>query len=147
MIFKIRQGFTLQQSSEHPGLISRFLHGCQVLNLPEDHHPLDPLLWASILEYRKLSGVLETLRWVIWIHEKLQLDPLRLVLVSPISLVHLLHLGNKRNGGFSPTEGGKTAEDLENLLISIDWIEILQTNVITVLYIERTISIHGSHLF
>jgi hypothetical protein len=60
---------------------------------------IDPILWASILEDSKLSGVLGASSWVVWIHEKLQLDPLRLVCVSPINLVHLLHLGNKRNGG------------------------------------------------
>jgi hypothetical protein len=60
-------------------------------------------------------------------HEKLQLDPLRLVRVRPINLVHLLHLGNKRNGGgFSRAEGGKAAADLETLLMTIVWIEILQ---------------------
>jgi hypothetical protein len=90
---------------------------------------LEPLLWTSILEDSKLLVVLGTSRWVVWIHEKLQLDPLRLVHVSPINLVHLLHLGNKRNGGgggFSRTEGGKAATDLENLLMDIVWIETLQ---------------------
>jgi hypothetical protein len=33
MMFKIRQGFTFQQSPKHPGLVGRFLHGHQVLNL------------------------------------------------------------------------------------------------------------------
>jgi hypothetical protein len=63
----------------------------------EDHHPLDPLLWASIIEDSNLKGVIGD--QVIWIHEELQLDPLRLVCVSPIHFVHLLHLQNKRNGG------------------------------------------------
>jgi hypothetical protein len=44
----------------------------------------------------------------------------------PINLVHLLHLGNERNGKFSRIEGDKAAEDLENLLMAIIWIEILQ---------------------
>jgi hypothetical protein len=39
------------------------------LNLSEGHHPLDPLLWASILEDGKVSGVLGG--WNVWIHEKL----------------------------------------------------------------------------
>jgi hypothetical protein len=43
-----------------------------------------------------------------------------------INLVHLLQLGNKRNGGFSRIEGGKVAVYLENLLMAIVWIEILQ---------------------
>jgi hypothetical protein len=40
----------------------------------------NPIPWdpASILEDRKLSGVLGASSWVVWIHEKLQLDPLRL---------------------------------------------------------------------
>jgi hypothetical protein len=56
---------------------------------------------ASILEDSKLSGVLGTSSWIVWIHEKLLLDllSLRLVCVRPINLVHLLHLENKRNGG------------------------------------------------
>jgi hypothetical protein len=126
MMFKIRQGLTLQQSPKHPGLVIRFLHGHQVLNLTEGHHPHD-LGIASILEDIKLSGVLGTSGWVIWIHEKLQLDPLRLVRVRPFNLVNIIHLGNKRNGvGFLHTQGGKAAEDLENLLMAIVWIEILQ---------------------
>jgi hypothetical protein len=88
----------------------------------EVHHPLDPILWASIFEDSKLSGVLGASSWVVWIHEKLQIDPLILVHVSPIN-GHLLHLGNKRKGGGS--YGGKAAEDLENLLMNIVWIEIL----------------------
>jgi hypothetical protein len=127
MMFKIRQGLTLQQSPKHPDLVSRFLHGHQVLNLTESHQPLDPLLWESILEDSKLSGLLGG--WVVWIHEKLQLDPLRLVRVRPINLVYILHLENKRNGGsgkFSRKEGVKAVEDLENLLMAIFWIEILQ---------------------
>jgi hypothetical protein len=102
------------------------LHGHQVLNLTEGHHPLDPVFWVSILEDRKLSGVLGIQGWVVWIHEELQLDPLRLVRVRPIKLDHLLHLGKKTNGGFSRTEGGKAAADLENLLMVIVCIKILQ---------------------
>jgi hypothetical protein len=127
MMFKIRQVLNLQQSPKHPGLVRRFLHGYQVLNLTEGHHPLDPILWASILEHSKLLGVLGA--WVVWIHEKLQLDSLRLVCIRPINLVHILHLGNKRNEGeegFSHTEGDKAAADSENLLIAFFWIEILQ---------------------
>jgi hypothetical protein len=75
----------------------------------------------SILEDSKLSGVLEIQGWVVWIHEKLQFDPLRLIRIRAINLFHLLQLGNKRNrkGGLLRTEGGKAAVDLENLLIAI----------------------------
>jgi hypothetical protein len=104
-----------------------FLQGHQVLNLTEGHHPLDPFLWdiASILEDSKLSGLFGG--WYICIHEKLQLDTLRLVRIRPINLVHFLHLGNKRNGGgLSRTEGSKAAEYLEKLIMTIICIEILQ---------------------
>jgi hypothetical protein len=121
---------TLQQSPKHPGLVSRFLHGHQVLNLTEGNHPLDPILWASILEDSKLSVVLGASSWVVWIHEKIQLDQLRLVRVRPINLVHLLHLGNERNGGgFLRTEGGKVAADLKNLLMAIFWIDLAEQKV------------------
>jgi hypothetical protein len=144
MIFKIRQGLTFQQNPKHPIHVRRFLHGDQVLNLTEGYHPLDPILWVSILEDSKLSI------WDVWIHEKHQLDPFRLVRIIPINLIHLLHLGNKRKGRFSRSEGGKAAADLENLLMSIVWIEIMQQkfrSVITVLYVERTIAIYGCNLF
>jgi hypothetical protein len=99
MMLKIRQGLIFQQSLKHPGLASSLLPGHYVVNLKEGHQRIYPLLWASILEDFK-----------VWIHEKIQLDPLRLILVRPINLVHLLHLGNKKNGGgggFLPTKGGK----------------------------------------
>jgi hypothetical protein len=117
---------TLQQSPKHPGLVSRFLHEHHVLNLTSGHNKFDTLLWESILEDSKLSRVL--VGWIVWIHEKLQLYPLRLVHVRPINLVRLLHLGNRRNGEFSRTEGGKAASDLEILLITIVWIDFAQQN-------------------
>jgi hypothetical protein len=74
-----------------------------------------------------MSGVLGIQGWVVWIHEKLQLDPIRVFRIRPINLFHLPHFGNKRNGGvFLCIEGGKPAEDLENLLMAIVWIETLQ---------------------
>jgi hypothetical protein len=48
-----------------------------------------------MLEDNKLSEVFGG--WVIWIHEELQYDSLSCFQVRPIHLVHLLHLGNKRN--------------------------------------------------
>jgi hypothetical protein len=101
MMFKIRQGLTLPQNPKHPGLVCRFLHGYQVLNLTEGHHPLDPILWASILEDSKLSELLGASSWVVWIHEKLQLDPLRLVRVSsvPSTLSIFFTLETKEMGG------------------------------------------------
>jgi hypothetical protein len=153
MMFKIRQDLTLQQSPKHLGIVRRFLHGHQVFNLLEGHHPLDPILWASILEDSKLLGVLGG--WVVWIHEKLQLDPLRIVRIRPINLVHLLHLGYERNGGgegFSHAERGKAAEDLENLLMAtyswlLSGLKLFNRSEITVLYVERTIAICDCILF
>jgi hypothetical protein len=121
-----KQGLTLQQSPKHPGFVCRLLHGHQVLNLTEDHHPLNPALCRSILEDSKLSGVLIVSYWVVWIHEKLQLDPLRLFRVSAINLFHLLHLGNKRNGGVLVHRRRQAAADLETLLMSIVRIDFLQ---------------------
>jgi hypothetical protein len=60
MMFKIRQGLTLQKSPKYTGLVSSYLQEHQVLNLTEGHHPLDPILWASNLEDIKLSGKLVT---------------------------------------------------------------------------------------
>jgi hypothetical protein len=59
-MLKVGKGLTHQQSPKYPDLVSRFLQGHQVINLKEGHHPLDPLLWASIIEDSKLPGVLET---------------------------------------------------------------------------------------
>jgi hypothetical protein len=120
----------LQQSPKHHGLVSRFFHGHHVLNLTEGHHPFDPSLWdpASILEDSKLSGVLGASSWVVWIHEELQLDPLILAHIgsSTLSIFFTLETKGMGGGGFSRTEGGKAAADLENLLMAIVLIEILQ---------------------
>jgi hypothetical protein len=138
---------TLQQSPKYPGLVRRFLDGHQVLNFTEGHHPLDLILWESILEDRKLLGVLGIQGWVVCMHEKLQLDPLRLVRISPINLVHLLHLGNKRNGGFSQTEGGKKWSSWKTYSWPLSGLKFFNSSVITVLYVERIITNDGHHLF
>jgi hypothetical protein len=120
MMLKIRQDLALPQCPKHPGLVNRFLQGHQVLNLTEGHQPFDPLLWSSILEDGKISGVLGG--WVVWIHEELQLDPLRLVRVRPIHLVHLLHLRNKPN----QVRGESSGRFRRNLVMVVVWVEILQ---------------------
>jgi hypothetical protein len=38
----------------------------------EGHHPIDPLLWSSILEDNKISGVFGG--WVVGGYEEFQLD-------------------------------------------------------------------------
>jgi hypothetical protein len=97
-MLKIRQVLALQQSLKHPGPVSRFLQGYQVLNLMEGRQSLDPILWESILEDNKVSGLLGKSSCVFWIVEELQLDPLSLVCIWPIHLFHLLYLGNKGMG-------------------------------------------------
>jgi hypothetical protein len=97
MMFKVRQDLILQQSPKYPGLFNRLLQRNQVLNLTEGHQPLDPLLWKSILEDSKVSEVLGTSSWVVWILEECYLDPLSLIYVRSINLVYLLYLENKRN--------------------------------------------------
>jgi hypothetical protein len=88
----------------------------------ENHEEIDQLLLTSILEYSKLSGVIGD--WVILIHDKVQIDPLRLVCIKCIHLVHLLQFKNKRNGGGDFL----AAEDLENLLVAIVQIDLAQQN-------------------
>jgi hypothetical protein len=98
---------------------------------------------TSIIEDRKLLGVLGIQGCVVCIHEKLQIDPLRFVHIRPINLVHLLNLGNKRNG-----EGGFSCSQKEAKQWRIwkfnSWplygLKFFNRSVITVLYIERTIA-------
>jgi hypothetical protein len=91
--------------------------------------------------------VLGASSWVVWIHEKLQLDQLRLVRVRPINLVHLLHLENESNGReFLRTEGGKAAEDLETYSWPLSGLKFFNRSVITVLYVERTIAIYDCNM-
>jgi hypothetical protein len=58
MMLKVGQGLILQKSPKHLGLVSRLLQGHQLLKLMEGYYPLNSLLWASMLEDDKLSGVL-----------------------------------------------------------------------------------------
>jgi hypothetical protein len=146
-MIKLGQGLTLQQSPKHPGLVSRFLHGHQVLNLTEGHHLLDPILWASILEDSKLSGVLGSSGWIVWIHEELQVDPLRLVRISPINLVHLLHLGNKGMGASCAQKESNQRQICKTYSWLLSGLKFFKRTVITVLYVERTIAIYDGHLF
>jgi hypothetical protein len=143
MMFKVGYGLNLQQIPKHLGLVRKFLHGHQALNLTEGHHPLDPVLWSSILEDSKLSVVLGASSWVVWIHEKLQLDPLRLVRIRPINHAHLLHLGNKRNGGVLVHRRRQSSGGFAK---PYSWplseLKFFNRSVITVLYVERTIAIH-----
>jgi hypothetical protein len=48
------------------------------------------------LKIKKVSGVVGG--WVICLHEKLQIDPIKLFRFRPIHLVYFLHLDNKRKG-------------------------------------------------
>jgi hypothetical protein len=127
MMFKIRQGLTFNKvrnilvSTAGSFMGIRFSISRKAIThlIQSSGHP--SLKIENYREYLEPGG------WVVWIHENFQLDQLRLVFVRPINLIHLLHLGNKRNGGeFLGTKKGKAAADLENLLIAIIWIEILQ---------------------
>jgi hypothetical protein len=98
MMFKVRQGLTLQQIPKDPGIISSFLEWKQVLNIIEGHQPIDPLLWSSILENSKVLVVLGISSNAASVHENTpQLDKSCLEIIRGINLVHLLHLGGKRN--------------------------------------------------
>jgi hypothetical protein len=121
---------TLQQSPKHPGLVSRLLQGHQVLNLTKGHHPLDPVLWASILEDRKANcweylepdaGLSGSMRNSNLIHSDLSTS-----VPSFLSIFFTLETKGMGGRGFLRTEGGKAVEDLDNLLMAIVWIEILQ---------------------
>jgi hypothetical protein len=98
-----------------------FLHGYQVLNFPEGHHSLDPILWASILEDSKLSGVLGIQGWIVWIHEKLLLNQLRIFRMGPsiFSIFFIMETNGMGGGKFLRTEGGKEVEALKSLVIAI----------------------------
>jgi hypothetical protein len=106
----------------------------------------NPLGIASILEDGKLSGVIGASSWVVWIHEKFQLDPLILVRIRTINLVHLLHLGNKRNGGGGGSRAQKEAKRRwiwKTYSWPLSGLKHFNRSVITVLYVERKIAIHG----
>jgi hypothetical protein len=97
MMPKIRQGLTIQHSSKHPGLVIGLFQGYQVLNLKGGNKKHDTLLWASILEDNKVSGIIGG--WIIWIHEEIQPDPIRLFRIRAIYIFNILHIENKSNGG------------------------------------------------
>jgi hypothetical protein len=60
---------------------------------------LSILIYPGWSKYSLYQGSTFVSGWVVWIHEELQLDALRLVRVRPINLFHLLHLENQRNLG------------------------------------------------
>jgi hypothetical protein len=134
----------LQQISKYPGLVRRFLHGHQVLDLTEGHHPFDPILWASILEDSKLLGVLGIQVWVVWINERFELDPFRLVRIRPINFVHLLHLGNKRNRveRSCAYKEAKRQRVWKTYSCAFSGLKFFNRSLITVLYVKRTIAIY-----
>jgi hypothetical protein len=102
----------------------------------EEHHPLDPLLWASILEDSRVSGVLGASSWVVWIHEELHLDQFCLVHVRSIKLVHLLLFGSKMSGGVLVHKRKQISRRFRILLMAIVQIS-QQLGVTTLLYVER----------
>jgi hypothetical protein len=112
----------------------------------EGHQPFDRILWVSILEDRKLLGVLGDSSWFVWIHEKLQLDPLRLVRVRLINPVHLLHFGSKRNGGSCTQKEAKQRWIWKTYSWPLPGLKFFNRSVITVLYVEKKIKIYGFYV-
>jgi hypothetical protein len=130
MMFKIRQGLTLQQSLKYPGLVHRFLQGHQDLNLTQGYHPLDPILCilhpslkiANCREYLEpQAGLSGSMRNSNLIHSDLSAS-----VPSTLSIFFNLETKGMEGGGSRAQKGGKAAADLENLLMAIVWIEILQ---------------------
>jgi hypothetical protein len=104
---------------------------------------------ANCSEYLEpQAGLSGSIRNSKLIHEKLLLDPLRLVCFSPINLVHLLHLGNKRNGGGSCVK--KEAKQ-QRIWKTYSWplsgLKFFNKSVITVVYVASLIAIYCCHLF
>jgi hypothetical protein len=89
-------------------------------------------------------GALGASSWVIWIHEKLLLDPLRLVHVRPINLVHLLHLRNNRNERVGGDDSTKKEAKHRKIWKTFSWtlsgLKFFNRRVITVLYVESKIA-------
>jgi hypothetical protein len=143
MMFKIGKGL------KHPALVSKFLHGHQVLNLTEGHHQLNTLLRASILEDSKIAKFLEyleaglsgSMRNPNLINSDLSVsDPLTLSIFFTLETIGM--------------EGGSRAQKDSihwSILKTYSWplssLKFFNRSVITVLYVEKKIAIHGYHLF
>jgi hypothetical protein len=130
MMFKIRQGLTLQQSPTNPGFVCRFLNGHQVLNLTEGHHPLDPILWyfhpslkvANCQDYLEgEAGLYGSMKNSKLIHSDLSMS-----VPSNLSIFFTLETKGIKVGGVWHVEGAKAVVALEDLLMAIVCIEILQ---------------------
>jgi hypothetical protein len=148
MMFKLRQDLTLQQSPKYPGLVRRFLHGHQVLNLTEGHHPLDPIPWvlhqslkiANCREYLE-AGLSGSMRNPNLIHSDLSAS-------VPSTLSIFFNLETKGMGG-----GSRTQKDAKQRRIwktnswTLSGLKFFNRSVITVLYVERTIAIYDYFLF
>jgi hypothetical protein len=149
MMSKIRQGLTLQQSPKHPGLVRRFLHGHQVLNLTEGHQPNSDLIQSSghtslkIAKFREYmepqAGLSGSMRNSNLIHLDLS--------VSGLLTLSISFTLETKGMGFSRTEGGKVADDMETYSWPSSGLIFFNRSVITVLYVEKKISIYGCHLF
>jgi hypothetical protein len=86
-----------------------------------------------------MSGVLGASTWVVWIHEKIQLDPLRLVRVRPINLVQLLHIGNKRHevGGSQAQKEAKQRRIWKIYAWPLSGLKLFNRSLIKVINVER----------
>jgi hypothetical protein len=129
MMLKIRQVFIFQQNPKHPGLVSRFLQGYQVVNLKEDHQPFENLINSSEHPSLKLEKC-----WKYLEPQSGLSGPMQNSFAQ--SCPHQGHppypssSSYKKGmvGEFSYTEGSKSLEDLENWLMSIVLIDLAQQN-------------------
>jgi hypothetical protein len=111
--------------------------------MTEGHQPLDSILLnlhlslkiASCREYLEFKAEFSgSMRNSNLIYSDLS--------ASGPSTLSIFFILETKEWGFSSTEGGKAAVDLENLVISIVWIKIFNRSVITALYDERTIAFY-----
>jgi predicted glycoside hydrolase/deacetylase ChbG (UPF0249 family) len=85
------------------------------------------VLICIIFKNVKLSEVIGNLRWIIWVNQESYLDQHHLVHISPINLFPIFFLLEMSEiGVILRTEGRKLAEDFENLLMLVVWIDLVQ---------------------
>jgi hypothetical protein len=146
-MFKVVQGLTLQQSSKHPGLVRRFLHGHQVLNFTEGHHPLDPILCllhpsleiANCQEYLEpQAGLSGSMRNSNLIHSDLSASG-----PSTLSIFFTLETKGIMGGEDCCTQNeAKQRRIWKPYSWPLSGLKFFSRSVITVLYVESTITIY-----
>jgi hypothetical protein len=150
MMFKIREGLTLQES---PKILVLSAGSFMGIRFSISRKAITHLIQSSGNPSLKIANCREYLepQAVLSGSMRLQLDPLRLVRIRLINLIHLLHLGNKRNWG----EGGCSCAQKEakqrrvwkTYSLPLSGLKFFNRSVITVLYIESKIAIYDCHIF